>query len=293
MSPEPSEPGMVQDVQQPDLFEQSSVTESSAPPIEEAQPIVCETLADAALILMADNWKLFDTLERLLKKKALKGFITFLDLSAFRMKCKNDETFASVWTEDELKAVQMLKDNWKDKGPIDLKTIASGRNRVLCLDKDALSRLTDFSGNTAAAESLAAADSEMAFDSFRASSTQDAANKVASTITSIPQKLLDAMTVRQGDGYWQVSERMLALAGVKPTNQEVWNLMKALLTAHETSGASAQGYLKVGEMLPIDDGIKADAGFRRIVNALATSNEEFSAPTPNWQNAKGIGNPNV
>jgi len=277
MSPEPSEPGMVQAVPQPEVFEESSVTEPINSPAEPVQPIVCESLADAALILMADNWKLFDMLERLLKKKALKGFITYLDIAAFKMKCRNDETFASTWTEHELKAVEMLKDNWKEKGPIDLKTVPSGRNRVLCLDKDALSRLTDFSGDSTAAENLAATENET-FSSFRAASTQDAASKIAATLTTIPQKLLDAMTVRQGDGYWQVSERMLALAGEKPTNHEVWNLMKALLTAHENSGASAQGYLKVGELLPVDDGVKADVGFRRIVSALATSNQEFSGP---------------
>jgi hypothetical protein len=279
MSPESIEPSTVPGLsQQYDLLKQvaasaevSTENEDLATVAMQALP-ACESLSDAALILMADNWKLFETLERLLKRKSLIGFITFLDLAAFLMKCRNDQKFAATWSEEEIKAVQMLRDNWKEKGRIQLQTFPVGRNRVLCLDKDALARLTDFSCDIVASENSLAtpqADVEpMAFDSFRAAKTQDAANKVYAPLSVVPQKLLDAMTVHQGDGYWQVSERMLSLAGEKPSNHEVWNLMKALLTAHETSGVSAKGYLKVGELLPIDEAIQADAGFRRILEAL-------------------------
>jgi hypothetical protein len=273
--------------QQYDLVQQASV--SADIPIENVEPaasaeqvpLVCENLGDAALILMADNWKLFDAVERLLKKKALKDFITFLDISSFLMKIKNDQKFASTWTAEEIKAVNILKDNWKEKGKIDLQTLPNGRNRVLCMDKDALSRLTDFSGESTVIENFVAipnAEKEsLAFNPFRVASTLNAANKVMAPLTVVPKKLEEAMTVGQGDGYWQVSERMLALIGEKPSNHEVWSLMKALLTAHETSGNSGQGYLKVGEVLPIDAPIQADPGFQKIIAAL-NNNENFAPP---------------
>jgi len=174
----------------------------------------------------------------------------------------------------------MLRDNWGENGPIELAVLTAGRNRILGLDKDALSHLTDFSGASTANENFA--DSRqtnaetMAFNPFRSATTLNSLNQMHAGQMTLPKKLQDALTVQTGDGYWQVSERILALSGNNPSSHDVWNLMKALLNAHEVGGVSAKGYLKVGDILPIDAAVLGDAGFRRIMQALQS--EELAAP---------------